>query len=281
MVRAVTLGLVEPGAAAAVAYERQLVARARVRRPEPRVVAFVAGKGGVGTTTTAAGVALTLATLRNDTLALISARTGGDSLGQRLLGRPAALVAAPGGAEPLPEPLWVHGNLAVIDAAPWHSPAPRGRLVRLLTDLRGQHPITLVDVGNDLADAAQGALGRADQVVLVTSASQDAVAATRIALSRVHQVDPFRLATVVVALTCLSERQYRRTARQLRAELGMRGPRIVPIGFDPWLAAGERIDPTRLRAATREAYLRLAGLVVEPVGPDQWFSQPVPARAGR
>lgn len=273
LVRATTLGLVDPGAAAAVEYERQLVARARLRRPEPRVIAFLAGKGGVGTSTTAAGVALTLATLRNDTTALVSARSGAGSLGQRLLGQAAPPVPALADGEHR-EPLWVHGSLAVVDGAPWHTPIPRDSLVKLLEQLRGQHPLTLVDVGNDLGESAQGGLGRADQVVLVTSASQDAVTATQVALSRVHEVDPFRLASVVVALTCLSRWQYRRTARRLRAELGMRTARIVPIGFDPWLAAGDRVDPDRIRATTRQAYLQIAGLVVAPGGGDQWFAQP-------
>jgi MinD-like ATPase involved in chromosome partitioning or flagellar assembly len=280
LLRAVTLGLVQPGSAAAVERERQLVARARVRRPEPRVVAFLAGKGGVGTTTTAAGVAVTLATLRNDTTALVSARHGAGSLGDRLLGRPAPSVPALAGA-PGQEPLWAFGNLAVVDGSPWHTPTPRGPLVQLLEDLRGHHPLTIVDVGNDLSESAQGALGRADQVVLVTSASEDAVAATRTALSRVHQVDPFRLATLVVALTCLSRLQYRRTVRRLRAELGLHAPRIVPVGFDAWLASGGRIAPARLRPTTREAYLRIAGMVVEPGTPEQWFSQPAVPGAGR
>jgi MinD-like ATPase involved in chromosome partitioning or flagellar assembly len=270
--RAVTHGLLRPDAAAEVERERELVARARIRRPEPRMIAFLAGKGGVGTTTTAAGVAVTLAILRNDPTALVSARSGTGSLGRRLAGRPAPPVPALAGAGPAAAPLRVHGNLAVVDGSPWHTPTPRGTLLQLLAELRDQHPITVVDVGNDLGEPAQGALGRADQIVLVTSASQDAVAATRTALSRVHQVDPFRLASLVVAVTCLSERQYRRTARRLRAELGVAVPRVVPVGFDPWLATGDRLDPARLRPATREAYLRIAGLIVEPGTADQWFS---------
>jgi MinD-like ATPase involved in chromosome partitioning or flagellar assembly len=276
LVRAVTFGLIEPGAAAVIEHERQLVARARWRRPEPRVIAFLAGKGGVGTSTTAAAVALTLATLRTDTTALVCARAGAGSLGERLYGQPAPPVPALVSGEP-PPPLWVHGNLAVVDGAPWHSPTPGEPLVALLEQLRGQHPITIVDVGNDLGDSAKAAVERADQVVLVASASQDAISAVKVALSRVHQVDPFRLGTAVVALTCLNVRQYRRVLQRLRSELGVHGPRIVPIGFDPWLAAGARIEPARLRPATREAYLQIAGLVVEPGGHEQWFAQPAGA----
>ena len=275
MVRAVTFGLLNPGAAATIERERQLVARARLRRPEPRVIAFLAGKGGVGTTSTAAGVALTLATVRADQPALVSLRAGGSALGQRLLGQPAPpLPVELGDDEPAVEPLWVHGSLAVIDGPPWHTPVRPEPLGGLLDQLRSRHPLTLIDVGTELGEAAQRAVTRADQVVLVTSASLDAIAAVQLAMSRVHQVDPFRLSTLVVALVCLNSRQYRRVLHRLRAELGVRGPRIVPVRFDPWLAAGSRIEPVRLRAATREAYLQLAGLVVEPGNEQQWFAQP-------
>ncbi|MPZ27659.1 MAG: hypothetical protein GEV12_14930 [Micromonosporaceae bacterium] len=278
-VRAATLGLLEPQAAAAVEQERVLVARVRVRRPEPRLIAFLGGKGGVGTSTAAAGVALTLASLRGDTTALVSARSGAGSLGQRLLGQPAPPVPALVDGEPAPPPLWVHDHLAVVDGSPWHSPTPRDSLLKLLEQLRSQHPLTIVDVGNDLGEPAEAALGRADQIVLVTGASQDALAATRTALSRVHQIDPFRLGTVVVALTCLSERQYRRTAHRLRTELGLQSARVVPIGFDPWLAAGDRIDPARMRVTTRQAYLQIAGMVADPGRSEQWFAQPPGAGA--
>lgn len=271
--RAVTLGLLEPGAAAAVEYERQLVARVRLRRQEPRVIAFVSGKGGVGTTTTAIGVALTLATLRSDTTALVSARSGAGSVAERLVGQPAPPVTAVTGRE-AQEPLWVHGSLAVVDGAPWHTPASADALGRLLDQLRGQHPLTVVDVGNDLSESARRAIARADQVVLVTSASREGVGAVQVALSRVYEADPFRLHTAVLALTCLNGRQYRRTVRSLRTVLGIQAPRTVPVGFDPWLAAGDRIEPGQLRAATREAYLQVAGLVVEPGAHEQWFAQP-------
>jgi MinD-like ATPase involved in chromosome partitioning or flagellar assembly len=278
--RAVTLGLVEPDAAAAVEYERHLVARARLRRPEPRTVAFLAGKGGVGTTTTAIGVAFTLAALRNDAVALVSARSGADSLGLRLLGHPGPAVPALASGDRPAEPLWVHQNLALVDSPPWFSPTGRGQLVTVLERLRGRHPLILVDVGNDLGEPAQAALAGADQVVLVTSTSQDAVAATEVALSRVHQANPSRLATVVVAVICLHRWQYRWVTRRLKA-LRLR-TRSVPVGFDPWLAAGRRIDQARIRPTTLKSYLHIAGLAVEPGPPDEWFVQPgSPAGAAR
>jgi hypothetical protein len=114
--RAVTLGLLTPGSAAGVDSERELVAKVRARRREPSVTAFLAGKGGMGTTTLAAGVGLTLAALRNDTTALVDLHRGPALLGRRLAGRTAAtlsqLADTPPEHDP-PELLRVGGALAM------------------------------------------------------------------------------------------------------------------------------------------------------------------------
>ncbi len=279
-IRTAALHLVQVGAAAAIEREHALVARVRARHAEPRVVAFLAGKGGVGTTTTAAGVALVLATLRTDPVALVCARSGAGSLGYRLTGEPFPTIAAVTRSEGA-QPRWAHERLAVVDGSPWHSPTRAEQLLRLLTELRSRHPLTLLDVGNDLAEAAQVGLGRADQVVLVTTASHDAVEATRVALSRIHQVDPFRLGSVVVVLTSLHPRQFRHAARRLRVELGSTGPALVLVPYDPALATGQPLDLARARPATREAYLRIAGLVAEPEQTQAWCSRPASGAAAQ
>jgi MinD-like ATPase involved in chromosome partitioning or flagellar assembly len=266
-VRAATFGLLQPGAAAAMDAERRLVARARTRRREPRMVAFVAGKGGVGTTTTALGVALTLAALRTDLTAVVDARHGAGSLGRRLAGRTAPTVAQlteHRGPQPPLEPMRLYGSLGVVDGLPWYGPPPGGQLVQLLDHLREQFTFTLTDVGNDVGGAGQSVLGRADQVVVVTTPSHDAAAAANTALGRVYQVDPYRLTSVTIAVVCVSARQYRRAARSLRDELGLERNRIVPVPYDPQLAAGSAVEPKLLRPATREAYLRIAGFLADP-----------------
>jgi MinD-like ATPase involved in chromosome partitioning or flagellar assembly len=249
-VRAATFGLVSPGVAEAARRGHVLVARARARPDEPRVIAFVAAKGGVGTTASAAGVALSLAAVRSDVTAVLATHTGAGSLPDRLGTR------TPAGA--------AMSRLAVVDDVPWQAPVPRLHLMRLLEQQRRRHPLTLVDLGNELSDAAHGALGRADQVVVVTSASPDAVATMGVALSRIQQVDPDRLASMVVVITCLTPRQHRHAARRLGREHGIGGDRIVVVPFDPALAHVRAAGAPRLRDRTQVAYLRIAGLVAQP-----------------
>ncbi len=268
LVRSASFGLVVPGAAEALERERVLVARVRARQREPRMLAFIAGKGGVGTTTTGIGVALSLAALRGDPTLLIDARCGAASLGRRVANRPAPnVVDAIGTDDPAIErarPLALHSGLHLLDGTPWHVPVPGERLVPLLDELRDDYPFTLIDVGNDTGTAAVGSLSRADQTIVVTTASHDAVESTRVALARVHQVDPHRVANAVIALVCLTRAAHRRVTRRLHSDLGIETGRIVPVPFDPALAHGDGVDPSRLRAATREAYLTLAAMVADP-----------------
>jgi MinD-like ATPase involved in chromosome partitioning or flagellar assembly len=290
LLRAATFGLAQPGAAAAMDRERLLVARVRARRADPRVVGFVAGKGGVGTTTTAAGVALTLGALRTDGTVLVGARHATASLGRRLTGQPAPgvgdLVAGAGstgswarsdhgsGRQPGPEraerasqqsaeaatgPLPVSAALGVVDGPAWASPIPPTVLLSALEGLRRQKAFTVADVGDDALMNGHAVLGRADQVVLVTTASADAVEATRHVLDRLGPA-----ARPIVACVCVTPWQSPRTARRLRAVFGVPDERVVVVPHDPALAAGGQLGLAHLRPATREAFLCLAGLIVDP-----------------
>jgi MinD-like ATPase involved in chromosome partitioning or flagellar assembly len=261
LLRAATLGLAQPGAAGAMDRERLLVARVRARRAEPRVVGFVAGKGGVGTTTTAAGVALTLGALRTDGTVLVGARHATASLGQRLTGQPAPsvgdLVTRPGG-EPT-GPLPVSAALDVVDGPAWARPVPPTVLVAALEGLRRQKAFTVADVGDDALMNGYAVLDRADQLVLVTTVSADAVEATRYVLARLGPA-----ARPIIACVCVTPWQSPRTARRLRGVFAVPDERIVVVPYDPALAAGGPLGLVDLRPATREAFVALAGLVVDP-----------------
>jgi MinD-like ATPase involved in chromosome partitioning or flagellar assembly len=268
--RAVTLGLITSGTAASVESERELVAKVRARRREASVTAFLSGKGGVGTTTVAAGIGLTLSALRNDATALVDLRLGPALLGRRMLGRAGTsmsdLAAIPAEGE-LPELLHLGGAMAIVDAGSMHSPLTAAQTGRALQLLRTGYAFTLADIGNDHAEAGQATLDKADAVVVVTTASQDAVLSAHIALERIRTAAPHLLPKVTVALVSLTDRQHRRTARRLRDQLRLAIHRIIPVPFDPALAAGASVSLTRLRPSTREAFVRLAAFVVDPVSP--------------
>jgi MinD-like ATPase involved in chromosome partitioning or flagellar assembly len=102
-------------------------------------------------------------------------------------------------------------------------------------------------------------LDRADQLVLVTTASPDAVEATRHVLARLAQA-----ARPIVACVCVTPWQSPRTARRLRAVFGVPDERIVVVPYDPALAAGGPLGLAHLRPATRESFVHLAGLLVDP-----------------
>lgn len=244
--------------------ERILVARVRNRWPEPRVVGFVAGKGGVGTTTTAAGVAMTLGALRTDGTVLVGGRHATASLGRRLAGQPAPSVGdlvATSSSAPAAGPLPVTAAMGVVDGPAWARPVPPSVLLAALDGLRRQKAFTVADVGDDGLMAGHALLDRVDQVVLVTTASPDAVEATQHVRAR---LDP--AATPLVACACVTPWQPARTARRLRAIFGVPEEHVVVVPYDPGLAGGAPLDLARLRPATREAFLCLAGLLADPQG---------------
>lgn len=266
-VQAVTAGLLRPGGDHGITEERALVARVRSRHRHPRVVAVLAGKGGVGTSTTAAATAMVLATLRHDPTALLDPRHGTGSLGLRLAGRPAPTIeqlttAPPAGRAAAP--LRINGSLDVVDGAPWHSPVAADRLGGTLDALRDSHALTIVDVGNHPADNTRLILGRTDQMVVVVGATRDAVESARVALSRVLSVAPVLLSSVVVAVPSVASSAGHGDPARLAAGLGVPERRVVAVPYDPALVHGGAIALREMRPATCTAFLRLAGMVADP-----------------
>jgi MinD-like ATPase involved in chromosome partitioning or flagellar assembly len=273
-------GLFTARAAQRIQDEQDLVARVRAPQRERQVVAFVAGKGGVGTTTTAAGVALAMATLRDDSVALIDAQAGTDSL-QRWLSD--SLASGPPGLghtpdEPTPYvPLQLSNGLDIVDGAPWQAPTAPADLSATIGDLRQAHGFTLIDLGNDVGSTAHHMLAVSTRVVVVTAADRHAARATQLILSRIHQVQPARLADAVVAVVCLVRGQYRRVLRELRSDLGTHASLVVPVPYEPVLSATDHFDLSRLHAQSREAYLRIAAALAGPHGVSPVIRPKIPA----
>ncbi|MCW6010298.1 hypothetical protein K1W54_37980 [Micromonospora sp. CPCC 205371] len=242
---------------ARVAHEQELSTVVRQGQASPRVAAFVAGKGGVGTTCTAAGVALALGTLVPRLVATGDTPAGTPSLARLLPGPPPPDPASY--AAGAVEPAQVSG-VAIVDGAPWDTPLGRPTLARVVAALPLDFGYTLPDVGAAGSDIGPGALARSDRPVVVTTAAPDAVAAAEHTLDRLFKIDQSLAESVVVAVTGVG-----RLGRRDRVGRWRPNERVVQIPWDDALPAARAIDIDRPRRPTRAALLELAACLAEEV----------------
>ncbi|UYM04942.1 MinD/ParA family ATP-binding protein [Solicola gregarius] len=255
--RTMTAGLVTPDSAEASAHERELVAALRTRQTERRVVAFFAGKGGVGTTTVVAGVGTALAALREEHTVAVDVRAGTASLGQivgvdapvtvrRFLndGDDARVAQAPTG-------------LHVLDGVGWEQRLRRTDVSSAVERLGADHTFTLLDVGNDASEIGHAAVARSDQTVIVASAGRTGAAALEVATARLAHTDPFAVERAVYAIVCQHDQSYRQVHRETVRRLAIDPMRVVVVPPDEVLMAGRGFDPSAVRASTRTAMLRI------------------------
>jgi hypothetical protein len=205
------------------AYVDELVALARTPSNSPRLVSVLAGQPGLGASTTAAGLARTLATIRDDYTALLSIDTG---------------------------------------------PVSNSKILAVSRD----HAFTVVDLGAHSGEETPQALALSTRIVVVASAERRATPVTRLTLDRVNQVNPALVAGAVIAVVCKNDRQYRRVIRELGNDPTPQALQIIPIPPDPALRAVTDVNLAKLRAPTKEAYLRLAATLASP--------RPVPGDGG-
>lgn len=256
--KALTRGLVTPDAAESASNERVLISALRTRQTERRVVAFCAGKGGVGTTTVAMGVGSALAALREDTAVLVDAQAGTAPL-STLLGvaaGPTARELATGAVGA--NPSVAGGGLRLVDGSGWGTPLRRSDVAPLLDRLKLDHTFVLVDLGNDAGEAGHAVLARSDQTAIVTGAGGLGLAAARVASDRLHRLDPRAATRAVYVVVCLHDEPYRRVRQEAAQQLGQGPVRVVVVPPDPLLAAGQPFDAGSLRPETREAMLEVA-----------------------
>ncbi|MET7402569.1 hypothetical protein ABZS66_54725 [Dactylosporangium sp. NPDC005572] len=259
-VRALTLGLASSGATEAAELERQLVEAVRRPLPRPRVVAVLSGSGGTGATTTAAGIATTLAALRDDPAVLVDAQTGAGSLADRLTGdrrgpaAPTVRDVARDGDRAVSRT--TRSGLGVVDAAPHRDPVTRAGLRRVLASLTVRHAFVVLDLGDDPGDLAL----LADRAVVVTAPTAAAVDGARLTLDRLWRADPGTAAAAAVAVVCPAPAAHRRLVRRLHEEISADVARLVLVPHDRALCRPGPLEPADLRPATREAFLALAAL---------------------
>ncbi|HEY7044573.1 MAG TPA: hypothetical protein VH419_12965 [Nocardioidaceae bacterium] len=260
LARAVTFGMLTLDAADAADRERAMVNRVRTRQTDQRTVVFLAGKGGVGTTSVAIGVGCVLAALRDDTTTLVSMRPGTPSLGLALAGTPAPNARELAHADADVSPLLLNNGLQILDGPRWGTPVRRSDVPAIVDRLAQASTFSLFDVGNDASESGHSILSRADQVVIVSSSGNDGIDGARVAAERAAEIDPYFLDSAIYVVVCRRESALRTVVKAMR-ETMPQGARIVAVPPEDTLADGEAFDPSRVSVATRLAMIDIAGLV--------------------
>lgn len=217
-----------------------------------RIVAFVGGAGGVGTSTLAAAVAGALADQHRVALVDADPHSAGLDLvvgAERLPGwRWPTLAGASGRMGELALDLVDADGVTLLSAGrPWAPPVPTAALVAVVDSLVRSHEVVVVDVGRGWGELAREAVGLASQTVLVVGACFGSVAAGRATVGRLSRVG---CAAVV--------RDRRQPLSRRDVGLGTGVARTVEIPRDPDVALGlERgLAPWRSGGSTWRSAVR-------------------------
>jgi MinD-like ATPase involved in chromosome partitioning or flagellar assembly len=248
--------------------------RAVLRTPvmECYKIAVISLKGGVGEATTTAALGATLATERQDRVVAIDANPDGGALSRRARRETGATIRDL--VADLPKlttymavrryTSQASSGLEILanDVDPATSRAVSDEDYRRAVGCLGRHyPIILTDSGIGLLNSTmRGVLALADQLILVASSGGGGAAGAGTALDWLTVQgygDLVRRSITVVAETRDSNVEVNAVAGHLRDRC--RGVVVTP--FDRHLAAGAEVEPARMKARSRDAYLDLAALV--------------------
>ncbi len=272
-------GLTEPTLSRAGMRRRRLLAMVRTPvRGGAVTVAVASGKGGVGKTTIAAGLASQLGLLRGDRVITLDANPDSPTLGLRMGGASKRTVAD------LSRALEAGRIQHQADLRAFISQAPDSRLevlagpldprttealgetdyLRVLDALRRFYDVVVADLGTGLLDPANKLLllRACDQVVVVTQASLDGARIADFTLSWLGQHRGLRWlrersVLVVNAARPDSPVNLERMVAHFRPKVRA----VCRVRWDAYLAAGDRFAWEDLGRAIREDYLELAAIV--------------------
>ena len=267
-----TGGLIDPGPGRDELARRALLHRIRRPLPAPHRVAVMSIKGGVGKTTVAACLGLTLAEHRGDRIVVLDANPDAGTLAERLTGEAGVTVR-----ELLRDLERIHswsdmsrytslaGRLQVV--ASEQDPADvfgREEYERVSALLGRYFDLTVTDSGTGLVHSAMaGTLTVADGLVVVGSPTVDGAGRAAKTLDWLCAHGHARLAGDAVVVLNHDRVSADVDAGRIHAYFTARSRAVVDVPHDPHLAVGGRIDPARLREPTRTAFLRLAALVAD------------------
>ncbi|MDQ3454567.1 MAG: AAA family ATPase [Actinomycetota bacterium] len=273
LVHRISGGSVNPGLSKEERFQRDRLQRITTPVRGCHRIAVVSLKGGVGKTTTAACLGLTLAHYRGDRVVAVDANPDSGTLAERLVGSGGASVTdlldnassissftEMAAYTLLAERLQVLGS----DQDP-HSSKPFDEASYRATDeiLSRFFTIVLVDSGSGLLHPAMaGTLALADSLVVVAGPTVDGAsrAAKTLDWLVAHGHGPL-VAQAVAVITSIRPDAGEVNVDVLRNHLAARCREVVEIPYDPHLATGGRIDRLQLRRQTADAYVSVAAAV--------------------
>jgi MinD-like ATPase involved in chromosome partitioning or flagellar assembly len=271
---AATGGLLNLGPGPAERARHELTRRVRQPLAGSHQIAVTSIKGGIGKTTVAACLGLTLAEYRGDGVIALDADPDAGTLADRLSGPPTS------GVRGLLDDLQridslsgfnrhtsLAGRLRVLageqDPATGESfrDEEYERICGVLTRF---FDIVITDSGTGLVHSAmRGTLRVADRLVVVGAPTVDGASRASKTLDWLLAHGYGELAEEAVLVLCQDRSSHKVDREAIRDHFAQRCRYVVEVPADPHLSAGGVIDPSRLAPATGDAFLELAALVAD------------------
>ena len=256
---------------------------ARISRTltRPYSTAFLSFKGGIGKTSTTAGVGLMLAQMRGAPPIAIDANPDSGDLAERLLGEEELLRIHPRSITDLVRDItqvrtWtdLSGYIMQMDRlhvlAGEQDPAISDSLTaegyaRVHDLVRHFFSVILTDCGTGVThNAMKGILAKADNVVIAAGYAVSGAKRASSSLEWLAQHGYARLAQeAIVVLTDKDGVSTRVQKDTVREHLASHSRQVFVVPNDPAVADGDRINLARVHPRTREAWAKVAAAVID------------------
>lgn len=273
-------GRLIPGPSGAEVAARAQLDRLTTPLGRPRTVAVISTKGGVGKTTTTLGIGNALAAYRGDRVVAIDCNPDAGSLAYRVAETPVAstsldlVEAIEAGRVDSYSAVrtFVTTTASRLEVIGSPDDPRRARAVAkeeyatILGELRRHYQLVVADCGTGVLDSAtRGVIGQADQLVVVTTPAQDSARAVMFLLDYLTEQGHDRLVKeAVVVVNHVQARPAARVDLERMAEgFAGRVGGVVVVPHDPELAAGDTAPLDSLAPSTIDAYLDLAGQIID------------------
>ncbi len=275
MVHSVTGGTVNPGLSQAEINRRNLIERATAPVRGCHRIAIVSLKGGIGKTTTTAGLGLTLAEHRGDRVVALDANPDAGTLAERLTGQIEVTVRDMlDNADSIRSftdvsaftSLAARLQVLASEQDPEMSEAFSETEYRLVAQILARYfNIVLTDSGTGLLHSAMsGTLALADSLVVVGSPSVDGASRASKTLDWLIAHGHRELVSRAVAvISTVRPASKELDMLRLREHFGARVRAVVEIPYDRHLVTGGIIDMAQLDNSTEQAFLELSATVAD------------------